>query len=101
MDNYGWVMPVIVWWIILSLFAVMCAAAYAERKPMGLISKLVKKLENKMYEVINSPAELARQPEGTVIEDARGIMLERHEGRWVNMKGRPQNRITLPAHIIS
>lgn len=101
MTDYVWVVPAFVWFALAALFLIAMMTVYAERHPMGIISKLVKKLEDHTPEVIETQEELGRQPNGTIIEDARGIMLERFEGRWVNMHGRPQNRITLPAHVRS
>lgn len=104
MSEYAWVIPFLVWWFLGFMAAIAGIAWFAERNPMGISAKIVKALTPKKEPEpdleIRSPEVLFNQPNGTIIEDGKGLVLERFEGRWINSRGRVQARIALPAHII-
>lgn len=98
-----WLIVFGVFWFMGSMMAVSVIAWFAERNPIGISAKIVKLLgggNRDEWEEIKSPAVLFKQPNGVVIEDANGIVLERFEGRWINSRGRVQARIGLPARIV-
>lgn len=98
-----WLIVFGLFWFMGSMMAVSVIAWFAEKNPMGISAKIVKLLgggKRDEWEEIKSPAVLSQQPDGVVIEDANGIVLERFEGRWINSRGRVQVRIGLPARIV-
>lgn len=97
-----WVIPFAIWWFLFGIMGIVILVWIAERNPVGIAAKIVRAFtgEKKNLEEIASPEALFKQPNGVVIEDANGIVLERFDGKWINSRGRVQARIGLPARII-
>lgn len=76
---------------------------FSRRNPMGISARLFRKMAGPNHEdwrEVTTVEALAELPNGTVIVDANQLTLERHEGRWLNTRGKRQNRIGLPARVV-
>ncbi len=72
-----------------------------KRNPRGAIARIAAKMAKPDLVEITTFEQLMSLPDGVVLLTEDGIMVERHQGRWINASGRRQARIMLPARVVS